>query len=59
MYFNNNTVMEENGYLIVTGNLIKEGSLNHGSFTSNDDPVRLFVGESFPQVPMVIPITRY
>lgn len=44
MYFHNNTEMEENGYLIVAGDLIKEGSLNHGSFTSNDDPVRLYVG---------------
>ena len=42
--FNNQTIINANGYLIVTGDIIKVGAVYQGSFTSNDDPVKVFVG---------------
>ena len=33
-----------NGYYVITGNIIKIGSSNQGSFTSNDNPVKVFMG---------------
>jgi gliding motility-associated-like protein len=44
----NNTVITINGYLIITGNLDKNGSTNNGSFTSNDNPVKVFIGGTIP-----------
>lgn len=41
---NNQTIIIANGYLIVTGNVIKVSSVYQGSFTSNDNPVKVFIG---------------
>ncbi len=35
-----------NSYLIVTGNFVKAGSIGQGSFTSDDNPVSVFLGGS-------------
>jgi gliding motility-associated-like protein len=43
---NNETNITSNGYLIITGNIIKLGSNHHGSFTSNDNPPNVFIGGS-------------
>ena len=40
----NQTIIIANNYLIVAGDIIKNGSSLQGPFTSNDDPVKLFVG---------------
>jgi gliding motility-associated-like protein len=61
-----------NGYLIITGDIDKHGPFNDGSFTSNDDPVKVFIGGSiipfllifnvpdFPVLNCIAPITiRY
>jgi hypothetical protein len=37
-----------NGYIIVTGSIKSSGGTYSGSFSSNDDPVKLFVGGSVP-----------
>ena len=37
-----------NGYLIITGNIIKGGPNSEGSLTSNDNPVKVFVGGTIP-----------
>jgi gliding motility-associated-like protein len=37
-----------NGYLIVTGNIVKGGPNGEGSFTSSQDPVMVFVGGTIP-----------
>ena len=37
-----------NGYLIITGNIVKGGPNGEGSFTSNQDPVMVFVGGTIP-----------
>lgn len=39
---NNQTTVIVNGYLVVAGNLTKNSS--QGAFTSNDDPVKVFIG---------------
>jgi gliding motility-associated-like protein len=39
---NNQTVVTANGYLIITGDFTKNSAL--GSLTSNDNPVRVFIG---------------
>lgn len=36
-----------NGYLIVAGNVYKGGTVYQGAWTSNDNPVKLFIGEHF------------
>jgi gliding motility-associated-like protein len=41
---NNQTVITANGYFIITGAFIKNSSVNQGSFTSNDNPVKTFIG---------------
>jgi gliding motility-associated-like protein len=61
-----------NGYLIITGDIDKHGPFNDGSFTSNDNPVKVFIGGSiipfllifnvpdFPVFNCIAPITiRY
>jgi gliding motility-associated-like protein len=40
----NQTINTANGYFIITGNIIKNGSLNQGSLTSNDNPFKVFIG---------------
>jgi gliding motility-associated-like protein len=40
----NQPITIANGYLIVTGDFIKNGSVNQGSLTSNDNPVKVFIG---------------
>jgi gliding motility-associated-like protein len=40
----NQTILQTDGYLIVTGDIIKASSIYQGSFTSNDNPVKVFVG---------------
>jgi gliding motility-associated-like protein len=40
----NKSVITANGYLIVTGDFTKNGSVNQASLTSNDDPVKVFIG---------------
>jgi len=42
--FGNQSNIIANGYLIVTGNIIKQSSVLQGIFTSNDDPVKTFIG---------------
>ena len=46
----NQTRIVANGYFIITGNLIKASSINLGSFTSNDNPVKVFIGDSISSV---------
>ena len=38
------TKIEAKNYFIVTGNIIKQGPANDGEFTSDDNPVRVYVG---------------
>jgi large repetitive protein len=33
-----------NNYVVITGNVIKLGSVNSGSFVSNNNPVKVFIG---------------
>jgi gliding motility-associated-like protein len=40
----NETKITANGYLIITGNIDKHGSDHHGSFTSDDNPAKVFIG---------------
>jgi gliding motility-associated-like protein len=40
----NHSEIVANGYLIVTGNIDKHGPNHEGSLTSNDNPVKVFVG---------------
>ena len=40
----NNTAIAANSYIVVTGDFSKSGSVNQGSFTSNDNPVNVFIG---------------
>ncbi|MBN1791180.1 MAG: gliding motility-associated C-terminal domain-containing protein [Bacteroidales bacterium] len=47
---NNQSEIISDGYLIVTGNLIKNSSVNQGSFTSNDNPVKVFIGGTISSV---------
>ena len=44
----NQTNVVANGYLIVTGSIIKEGSEIQGKFTSNDNPALAFFGGTTP-----------
>jgi gliding motility-associated-like protein len=43
---NNQTNIQSDGYFIVTGDIIKNGSVYQGSFSSNDNPVKVFIGGS-------------
>ena len=40
----NQTIVIANNYLIVAGDIIKNGSTLQGPFSSNDNPVKLFIG---------------
>src|ERR1035437_9580313 len=40
----NHSEIIANGYLIITGNIDKQGPNHEGSLTSNDNPVKVFVG---------------
>jgi gliding motility-associated-like protein len=40
----NQTLIGANAYIVLTGDFTKEGSVNQGSFTSNDNPVKVFIG---------------
>jgi gliding motility-associated-like protein len=42
--FHDNSIVAGNSIMVVWGDVIKTGSENLGSFTSNDDPVRLYIG---------------
>ncbi len=42
--FNNQTLIIANNYLIITGNVLKSGTIYQGSWTSNDNPVKVFIG---------------
>ena len=42
------TQIEANGFLIVTGDIIKVGDVNKGGLSSNDNPVKVFVAGSIP-----------
>ena len=48
LLFHDQSHITGNGYVIVTGNIVKTGKNFNGSFTSNDDPAKLFVGGSVP-----------
>ena len=39
-----------NGYMIVTGDIIKVGPTSDGSLISNDNPVKVFIGGKVPAV---------
>lgn len=43
---NNQAKVTAKGYLIITDNLTKSGSITQGSFSSNDNPARIFIGGS-------------
>ena len=40
----NHSEIRANGYLIITEDIIKSSSTNHGSFRSDDNPVKVFIG---------------
>jgi gliding motility-associated-like protein len=42
--FQNHSNILANGYLIITGDIDKHGPFDEGSITSNDDPVKVFIG---------------
>jgi gliding motility-associated-like protein len=44
LIFSNKAEITADGYIIITGNVTKEGSVNEGSFDSGDDPARVFIG---------------
>lgn len=46
----NQTLISANGYFVVTGNLIKVSSILQGAFTSNDNPVKVFIGGTISSV---------
>ena len=43
-YFNNNAIIITNNYIVVTDNIYKGGPLTKGSFISNSNPTKVFVG---------------
>jgi len=55
-----NTIISDNshiiadGYIIITGNIKKLGSTNNGSFISNDNPVKLFIGGTISPTSLTI-----
>jgi gliding motility-associated-like protein len=48
LLFHDQSHITGNGYVIITGNIVKTGRNFNGSFTGNDNPLKLFVGESVP-----------
>ncbi len=46
----NQTIINANGYLIISDDLIKNSTVNQGSITSNDDPVKIYIGGSISSV---------
>jgi hypothetical protein len=38
------TIISANAYFIVSGNVTKSNDVHHGSFTSNDNPEKVFIG---------------
>lgn len=42
--FSNKSKVTVDGYIIVTGNLIKEGSINNGKFVGDKVPINVFIG---------------
>ena len=44
LLIDDHSIILANGYLITTGNVTKTHALDHGSFTSNDNPVKVFIG---------------
>src|SRR5664279_5740423 len=44
LLMHNHSEIVANGYLIITGNIDKQGPNHEGSLTSNDNPVKVFVG---------------
>ena len=64
---NNQTIVTANGYLIITGDFTKKGA--QGSLTSNDNPVKIFIGgkispavltsanAAFPSLNCIAPVT--
>jgi len=46
LLINNSTDIVVNGYLVVTGNVSKNGS--SGTITSNDDPVKVYISGTIP-----------
>jgi hypothetical protein len=47
-FHDNSIIVAGDSYIVVTGNIIKTGSENMGSFTGSGDPVKLFIGGSVP-----------
>ena len=46
LIFSEHSKIEAKNYIIVTGNITKLGSTNHGEFSSDDNPVKVFIGGS-------------
>jgi gliding motility-associated-like protein len=42
--FINQSDVTADGYVIVTGDIIKKGSINQGEFDGDDEPVKVFIG---------------
>jgi hypothetical protein len=55
LVINNKTLIASNGYIVICGNIIKVGSINQGSFTSNDNPAKVFIGGSVPAILSDVP----
>ena len=48
LYIDKHADITANGYFIITGNIVKGGPNGEGSLTSNDIPVKVFVGGTIP-----------
>jgi gliding motility-associated-like protein len=57
--FGNQTIVAANGYLIVADSLTKQSSILQGAFTSNDDPVKVFLGEAVSSVLLSVNNANY
>ncbi len=44
LLISDHTLISANAYLVVTGNITKTQNITHGSFTSNDNPIKVFIG---------------
>jgi gliding motility-associated-like protein len=44
----NQTIITANGYLVIESDIIKNSSIIQGSITSNNNPVKLFLGGTIP-----------
>ena len=49
----NDSKIEVKNYIIVTGNIIKLGSIDNGEFGSDDNPARVFVGGTFTPADLI------